>query len=425
MNRILIKNGHIVDPANNIDGIKDIFIEGKKIVKVADNIKSEADLVIDAKDKIVIPGLVDMHVHLREPGREDKETVSSGTRAAAHGGVTSVLAMPNTNPAIDSKEALGILEGIIKKDACVNVYICASITKARAGRELVDFGLLKEKGAVAFSDDGSSVEDKEIMLEALRNVAKAKGLIIAHCEDKTLSGSGVVNLGLFSTKLGLRGISNESEYKRIERDIALAHQAGSSIHIAHVSTRQSVEAIAEAKSKKIKVTAEASPHHLALSEEAVCSYDTNMKMNPPLRSKDDVSAIKKALKSGVIDVIASDHAPHTENEKEIEFDRSEFGVIGLETMLSVCIDELINAGILGWGELVRKLSLNPANILGVDKGTLSVGADADIVVVDPKKEWVVAKDNLFSKSKNCAFLGKKLKGVVDYTLCAGKIVYKG
>ncbi len=425
MSKILIKNGHIIDPANNIDGVKDILIEGAKILKVADSIKLEADITIEAKNKIVIPGLVDMHVHLREPGREDKETVLSGTRAAAHGGVTSVLVMPNTNPAIDSKEALELLGGIIKKDACVNVYICASITKARAGRELVDFGLLREKGAVAFSDDGSSVEDKEIMSEALQKAARAKGLIIAHCEDKTLSGSGVVNLGLFSTKLGLRGISNESEYKRIERDISLAHKAGAVIHIAHVSTRQSVEVISEAKSKKIKVTAEATPHHLVLAEEAVCSYDTNMKMNPPLRSKDDVLAIKKALKSGIIDVIASDHAPHTENEKEIEFDRSEFGVIGLETMLSVCISELIDTGILDWRELVRKLSLAPANILGINKGTLSVGADADITVVDPVKEWVVAKDNLFSKSKNCAFLGKKLKGVVEYTLCAGEIVYKG
>ena len=420
---ILIKNGRVIDPANKIDGTFDILIEGSKISKVAKNIKNGAADIIDAVDKIVLPGLIDMHVHLREPGREDKETIASGTRAAAAGGVTTVLAMPNTNPAIDNQESVELLKGIIKKDALVNVYIIAVITKGRRGEELTDIAKLKRAGAIAISDDGSSVDSDEIMLEALKQAAQEKVLVICHSEDKSLSTGGVVNLGFASTRMGLRGISSESEYKRIQRDISLAEKIKAHVHIAHVSCKESVEIIAKAKKKGIKVTAEATPHHFSLTENNCLGYDTNMKMNPPLRSKDDVLAIRQGLKDGTIDIIASDHAPHTENEKDIEFDRAEFGAIGLETELSVAITELVQTGILTWQELVGKLALNPANILGIGKGTLVAGSDADIVIISPDKEWVVQKEKIVSKSKNSPFIGRKLKGVVEYTISLGRIVY--
>jgi dihydroorotase len=262
------------------------------------------------------------------------------------------------------------------------------------------------------------------MLEALKLAKEENILVICHSEDKSLSGNGVVSLGFTSTRMGLRGISKESEYKRVQRDIELAEKLDASVHIAHVSCAESVEIIACAKKKGVKVSCETAPHYFALSEEAVLGYDTNRKMNPPLRGKSDVTAIQQGLKDGTIDAIASDHAPHTENEKEIEFERAEFGVIGLETILAVSITELVNKDILGWTDLVKKLALNPAKILGIGKGTLSIGAEADLIVVSADKEWVVKKEELISKSKNCAFLGKKLTGVVECTICHGKIAYK-
>jgi len=259
------------------------------------------------------------------------------------------------------------------------------------------------------------------MLKALKKAQEHDIVVIAHCEDKSVSNCGVVNLGIISTRLGLRGIPREAEFKRIQRDLLLAEKAKARIHIAHVSCKESVELIAKAKKKGIKVTAEVTPHHFSLSEESVLGFDTNMKMNPPLRSRLDKEALREGLKNGIIDTIASDHAPHTENEKEIEFDRAEFGVIGLETELAASITELVNTGVLKWDELVRKLCLNPAKILKINKGTLGVGCDADIIVISPDKEWIVKKEEFVSKSKNSAFLGKKLTGVVEYTICNGRI----
>lgn len=422
-NKILIKGGRVIDPANDLDTVSDILIEAGKISKVGQNLACEGAKKIDALGQIVIPGIVDMHVHLREPGREDKETVSSGTRAALKGGVTSLLAMPNTFPAIDSVQNLCSLKNIIEEAAQANVLITASITKARLGKELTDIIKLREAGAIAISDDGSSVESEALMLEALKISGKENFLVIAHCEDKKLYANGVVNSGLTATRMGLKGISRESEYKRIERDIDLAEQAGARIHIAHLSCAESVAIIAKAKKKGVQVTCEVAPHHFALDEEAVLGYDANMKMNPPLRSKEDVAALRKGLADGTIDAIASDHAPHTENEKAIEFERAEFGVIGLETELAIGISELVEKKVLDWPELVRKISLNPAKILGLAKGNLKSGNDADLVIISPK-EWVVEKSGLFSKSRNCAFLGKKLKGLVEYTIYAGKIAYQ-
>ncbi len=420
---LLIKNGRVIDPANNIDDILDILVKDSKVSKVAKNIKSEAEDVVDATGKIVMPGLVDMHVHLREPGREDKETIESGTKAALKGGVTTVLAMPNTLPAIDSLEIIGILKSIISKNARVNVLIAGAITKGRLGKELTDAASFKKQGIIAISDDGSSVDDPKLMLEAFKKAKQNRLLVCCHCEDKALSQNGVVNLGFTSTKMGLRGVSRESEYKRIERDIQLAAKVKSPVHIAHVSCEESVELIAKAKKKGIKLTCETAPHYFSLSEEAAWGYDTNMKMNPPLRSQEDVEAIRQGLKKGVIDAIASDHAPHTENDKDIEFERAEFGVIGLETELAVSITELIKTGLLDWSGLVRKISFNPARILGLNKGNLGIGKDADITIVDPDKKWVVTREGFVSKSKNSPFIGCELTGLVEYTIYNGAIAY--
>jgi dihydroorotase len=421
---ILIKNGRVVDPANKIDGILDIFIQEDKISKVAAGIKEQADIVIDARNKIVAPGIVDMHVHLREPGREDKETIASATAAAAKGGVTTVLAMPNTQPAIDCPASVELLQDLIKKTAKVNVQICGAITKGRLGQELSDSVLFKKIGVCALSDDGGSVDNADLMLEALNRAKKSGLLVICHCEDKKLSAKGVVNLGFNSTRLGLRGISNASEYTRVKRDIELAAQSGCPVHIAHVSCKESVEIIDQAKQKGILVTCETAPHYFSFTEDELLGYDTNMKMNPPLRTKEDLDALKQGLKNGIIDVIASDHAPHTENEKDIEFERAEFGVVGLETELSASITELLNKSLLGWTELIRKLCVNPARILGLAKGSLGEGSFADVVVLSDQDAWTVQEQGLISKSKNSCFLGHSLKGRVEHTVCNGKIVYQ-
>jgi dihydroorotase len=421
---LLIKGGRVIDPANKIDALLDILVEGNKISRVAQNIQARGQTLIDGSKKIIIPGIIDMHVHLREPGREDKETVASATFAAAKGGVTTVLAMPNTQPAMDCIESVALLQGIIDKNAKVNVLICAAITKGRLGLQINDLAGLKKSGVYAISDDGSSVDNNELMLEAFKKARQVGLLTICHSEDKQLSGKGVINLGFNSTRLGLRGISNESEYKRIARDLELAEQSGAVVHIAHVSCRESVELIAQAKKKGIKVTCETAPHYFSLTEDALLGYDTNMKMNPPLRSNEDLAGIKQGLKNGVIDAIASDHAPHTENEKDIEFERAEFGVVGLETELSVGLTELLGNGVLDWPGLVEKFCWNPARILGLNKGTLTEESPADIVIVSDQETWVVNKQNLVSKSKNSAFLNRTLKGRIDYTICNGAIAYK-
>ncbi len=422
--KILIKNGLVIDPVNKIEAVMDILVADGRISKKAKAIRSDVDETIDAKDKIVMPGIVDMHVHLREPGREDKETVASGTRAAARGGVTTVLAMPNTMPVIDCAGNVKLLKDIIKKDAGVDVEISGAITIGQLGKKLCDISALKKAGVIAITDDGSSVDDDNLMLEALKQAKKEKILTICHSEDRSISGKGLVNRGFTATRLGLRGISNESEYKRVERDIRLAEKSGAALHIAHVSCKESVELIAKAKKKGIKVTAETAPHYFSLNEEDLLDYNTNMKIDPPLRSKGDVEAIKEGLKSGAIDAIASDHAPHTENEKDIEFEYAASGSIGLETELSVAVTELVHTGLLGWSDLVKKMCSNPSKILGIDKGSLGVGRDADIVIVSPDKEWVVRRKDFLSRSKNSAFLGRKIKGVVEYTVCKGKVVYK-
>lgn len=420
--KYLIKGGRVIDPSGNIDETLDILVLDGKISEVGRSIQAKDAKVIDADGMIVAPGLIDMHVHLREPGREDEETVLTGTRAAAKGGFSTVVCMPNTEPALDSAEILARLKAIAAKDAVVNVLPAGAITLGRLGKELADMKAMAREGAVAVSDDGSSVEDESLMLKALKSAKSAGVVVIDHCEDATLSNKGVMNKGFISTKMGLRGISRESEWMRVERDISLAEKAGARIHIAHVSCRESVEVIRKAKSRGVQVTAETAPHYFALTDECCVTYDTNTKINPPLRTAEDVAAIKKALADGTIDAIASDHAPHTDSEKDVEFDFAPFGKIGLESSLGVSVMELIEGKILSWKQLVEKLAVNPARILELKSGTLKKGASADITMIDPKKEYTLTRETIESKSRNSPFIGWRLTGKAVGLFVAGKPV---
>jgi len=422
--RYLIKNGHVIDPANKIDGTLDILISGGKIERLARSISDKCDETIDAKGKIVAPGLIDMHVHLREPGREDEETVRTGTRAAIRGGFTAILSMPNTEPAMDSQKTMVGLKDKIKKEAMAAVFIAGAVTEARAGKKLSDIRGMKKEGIIAISDDGSSVEDEGLMLEALK-IAKDEGLLfIDHCEYSPLSARGVMNKGFMSTKMGLRGIPREAEYKKVEADIKLARKASAGIHIAHVSCKETIDIIRKAKKDGVRVTCEVTPHHFALTDECSATYDTNTKMNPPLRTGEDVAAVKQGLADGTIDAIATDHAPHTDSEKDVEFDCAPFGVIGLETSLSLAVAELVDKKILGWAELISRMSVNPAKVLKIEGGNLKIGSPADIVIIDPAKEYVYKRDMVESKSRNSPFLDWQLKARVSWVFVGGKPVMK-
>lgn len=422
--RYMIKNGRVIDPLNKIDSILDILIADGKVLGIEKNLNGKEDQVIDAKGCIVAPGLIDMHTHLREPGREDEETVLTGTRAAARGGFTSVVSMPNTEPAIDSSKMVKQLKNIIAAGALSNVFIVGAITERRAGKKLTDFNGMKKEAIVGMSDDGSSVESKDIMLDALKEAKKSGLPIIAHCEDAKISSGGVINEGYVSTRMGLRGIPRISEYGTVKRDLELARKAGSKIHIAHVSLKESIDLIRKAKREGVNVTAETAPHYFALTDECCATYDTNTKMNPPLRTKEDVIAIKEGLRDGTIDAIATDHAPHTDSEKDVEFDYAPFGIIGLETALSLAITELVDTKILSWPELITKMSLNPSRILGLGRGSLKKGSPADIVIINPDKEYVYKKESVESKSKNSPFIDWKLKGKASHVFVAGELVMK-
>ena len=424
MKSYLIKNGRVIDPANKIDDILDILISDGKIENIGKDLNDKAEL-IDAKGMIVAPGLVDMHTHLREPGREDEETVLTGTLAAIKGGFTSIACMPNTEPPLDNPAIIKSLKDTVKKDAKANVFIIGSITEGRSGKRATDFHKMKKAGVVAVSDDGSSVDDETIMSGAFEQSKEESLLIIAHCEDRKISGNGVMNHGFMATKLGLKGIPSESEYERVKRDIELAKKASARIHIAHVSTKESVDIIRRAKAGGAKVTAETAPHYLALTEECCASYDTNTKMNPPLRSKEDVEALKKGLKDGTIDVIATDHAPHTESEKAVEFAFAPLGMIGLETALSLSVMELVEKKVLSWPELIIKMSVNPSNILGIDRGSLEKGSIADVVIIDPGKEYTYTKDLIASRSKNSPFINWILKSGISKVFVSGDLISDG
>lgn len=422
---MLIKNGRVIDPVNKIDEITDIAIEGGCIKAIGRNIENQLSdaCVIDAQDKWVIPGLMDMHVHLREPGREDKETILTGTQAAAAGGFTSVACMANTNPVLDEESKIRYVAQRGLNCPC-RVLPIGAITKDLEGEELAPMGEMIKAGAKAFSDDGRSIEKSNIMRNALNYSKSFDVPVICHCEDNGLSQKGHMNEGIVSTRLGIRGIPNIAEEMTVARDLMLAEYTGARIHIAHVSTAGSVRLIRDAKSRGVRVSAETCPHYITLTDEDVGLYDTNKKMNPPLRTARDREAVINGLIDGTIDVIASDHAPHVPEEKDVEFDAAAFGVIGLETSLGIVLTFLVKKGILQPSDMVMKMSVMPNKILSSSGGTLSQGAPADITIINPDVSWVVDSSQFFSKSRNTAFQGMQLDGFASYTILGGRIVFE-
>lgn len=422
--KLLIKSGRIVDPASKIDGIFDILIEKGKIVDIKSKIGKQSAESINASNLVVSPGFIDMHVHLREPGQEDKETIRTGSLAAAKGGFTSIACMPNTIPVNDNQGVTKFILSAAKKNTSVNVFPIAAITKGQKGEELTDMADLKNAGAVAFSDDGQPVYDSQTMRHALEYSKLLNFLIIDHCEDKNLSRNGVMHEGYYSYLFGLKGIPSSSEDVIIARNIILAEKADARIHIAHLSTKLSTELIQNAKKKGIKVTTEVTPHHMFLNDSDLKTYDTNLKVNPPIRSNEDSKALIEAVKNGIIDVFVTDHAPHTPDEKAVEFNEAPFGINGLETAVSLILDKLVNKKILSLEKFIEMISLKPAHILGLEnKGKICVGADADLTILDINKEIVVDVNKFESKSRNNPFHGWKLKGSPVMTIVGGKVVY--
>ena len=425
--KTLIKNGKVIDPSQKIEKKMNILIDGKLIKEYPGNIKElekRKDLkVIDANKLVVVPGLIDIHVHLREPGFEHKETIRTGTLSAAAGGFTSIACMPNTNPINDNASVTDYILLKARTEGIVNVLPIGAITKSEEGNELAEIGEMYEAGCVAISDDGMPVTNSNLMRRAMEYVKAFNLPVIVHAEDTYLSDDGVMNEGKTSTMLGLKGIPNASEEVMIARDIFLSELTGTDLHICHVSTEGSVRVIREAKKRGVKVTAEATPHHFLLTNEEVYNYNTNAKMNPPLRTSKDVKAIIKGLKDGTLDVIATDHAPHSEDEKNVEFDIAPFGIVGLETALPLSL-KLVEDKILTISQLIEKLTINPANIVNSDKGTLKKNKVADITIFDPKEEYLIDKNNFYSKGKNTPFQDWKVRGKVKYTIVSGKIVYK-
>ncbi|MBW1816422.1 MAG: dihydroorotase [Deltaproteobacteria bacterium] len=423
---VWIKGGTVVDPEKGTAENLDVIVEAGRVARILPpgefaNGKSGVT-VVDASEKLVLPGLIDMHVHLREPGHEYKETIASGAKAAAGGGFTAVACMPNTDPPNDSRSVTEFILEQAGRAGFARVYPVAAITKGRKGETLTEFGDLRAAGAVAVSDDGYPVTSSEVMRRALEYADFFGLTVISHCEDLDLSAGGVMHEGEMSTRMGLPGIPAAAEESMVYREISLARLTGRPVHIAHVSTAGSVELIREAKRAGVPVTAETAPHYFTLDHTAVTGYDTHAKMNPPLRAPHDVAAIREGLAQGVIDVIATDHAPHSPLEKEVAFDQAAFGIIGLETALPLTL-ELVRQGVLDLAEAVKKLSTNPAAILHVPGGRLAEGETADLTVVDPVSEFVMDKGAFLSKSNNSPFIGKSLKGRADLTMIGGKVVW--
>ena len=424
---ILIKGGRIIDPSQDIDRKGNVLIENGKIKSFPKTTKKFEDdkkvTVINAKGKVVSPGFVDIHVHLREPGFEHKETISSGCESAAAGGFTSIVCMPNTNPVNDNASVTEYILLKARTEGIVNVFPIGAITKGELGESLAQIGEMYEAGCVAVSDDGMPVMNSKVMRHAMEYVQAFDIPVVSHAEDKNLSGPGVMNEGDVSTELGLAGIPCASEDVMVSRDITVAELTGARLHICHVSTAGSVRLIRAAKKRGVRVTAEVTPHHFILTDEAVGQYDTNAKMNPPLRGKKDRKAVIEGLKDGTLDAIATDHAPHSEDEKKVEFDLAPFGIVGLETALPLSL-KLVEDGVLTLSQVVSKLTDSPSNVLNLGKGTLEIGSAADVVIFDPEEEITVDREKFHSKAKNSPFHGWELKGAVHSTIVNGKVVYK-
>ncbi|MCE9605940.1 MAG: dihydroorotase [Planctomycetia bacterium] len=424
MSSILIQNGRIIDPSQNLDRVTSVLLRDGKVAAF-DVAPSEFDTVIDATGKIVTPGLIDMHVHLREPGREEDETIATGTASAAAGGFTSIACIPNTVPPIDTQATVEFIQHQAARAGHCNVFVVACVSKNREGKELAEIGQLVEAGAVAFSDDGAPVFDAELMRRALEYCGMFDKPILNHAEVLELTrGGAVMHEGFVSMLLGLPGMPSAAEDVMVGRDIALSEATGGRVHVMHVSTSGGVELIRRAKKLGVRVTTEICPHHFTLTDESMRTFDSNYKMSPPLRSRGDVDACLEGLIDDTIDVICTDHAPHALEKKMQELDIAPFGIVGLETCLPLTITQLIEPGHLNWEQAIRKLTINPARILGIDKGTLAVGADADVTIIDPSCRWTVDVDQFKSKSKNSPFGGWELTGRAVTTIVAGKVRYQ-
>ncbi|MFC1635047.1 dihydroorotase [Planctomycetota bacterium] len=426
---LLIKNGRVIDPANGIDQIGDVLIISERIHKVGDvtndpGLKAQDCKTIDATDKLVTPGLIDMHVHFREPGDEEEETIASGSQAAVAAGFTSVVCMPNTNPVIENETDIEYIHRKARQARKTHVYTMGAMTKGLQGVELAEMGFMAEAGAVGFTDDGRGVQDPGVMLRALKYAAMFDVVIAQHCQDERIAGKGVMNAGYYSTILGLPGIDPLAEEAMLWRDIQLVKKTTAHYHAQHISTAGSAGLIRAAKKDSLPVTCEVAPHHLLLTEECCAEYDTNFKVNPPLRNEKDVEALKEAIADGIVDALATDHAPHLQSEKELEFFTAPFGIASLECALALYVKALIAPGVLDWPGLIRLMTQNPAQIIGIEKGTLSQGAQADVTIIDPNTEYEINANTFLSKSRNCPYHGWHVKGKVEKTIVGGEVRYQ-
>jgi dihydroorotase len=418
---IRLRGGRVIDPANKIDTVTDLWIEGGVIAALGDFGNREADETFDCTGKIVAPGLIDMHVHLREPGREEDETIATGVASAIAGGVTSVACMPNTEPALDSQSSAEFVVQQARRANLANVFPIGAITKGRQGNELSEMGGLVQGGAVAFTDDGTPVSSAEVMRRAMEYARGLGKAILSHSEDLELTKGGVMHEGAVSVRLGLKGMPSAAEEIMVYREIALAEISGAHVHILHVSTAGSVDLIRNGQKKGIRVTGEACPHHLTLTDESLRTFDTNYKMAPPLRTQADIEALIDGLKDGTLSVLATDHAPHALEKKTREFDQAPNGIIGLETFLPISIQALIEPGHLDWPRMLGMMTIAPAQVLGIDRGTLTPGAVADVTVIDPDVEWTIDPTRFKSKSRNGPFGGWKVRGRAEIVMVGGDI----
>lgn len=422
--KILIKGGRVIDPASKTDAIADVLITEGKIKKIEKEIKDKADREVDAKGCLVMPGFVDLHVHLRDPGFEEKETIETGSRAAARGGYTTILAMPNTKPVVDNPDVVNYVHNKARNLTGLNVLQIGAVTKNQKGEELADIPGMVKAGIPAISEDGKSVMNLAVYREAMK-VARDEGIpVFAHCEDCNLAGDGIMNEGEKARELGMPGIGNEVEDVIVARDIALAKAMGARLHLCHCSTEESARILKHAKEDGVSVTGEACPHHFTLCEDDITEDDPNYKMNPPLRAKKDLKAIRKALKEDVIDVIATDHAPHAPYEKGITMKKSPFGIVGLETAAAITYSELVLKESLTVMQMAEKMSYNPAKVIGLDRGSLEVGKVADVVIFDPAKTYAIDAFKFVGKSRNTPFHGRKVTGEVRMTIASGEIIYE-
>ena len=422
---ILLRGGRVLDPAQRIDRISNVLLSGGAVAEIADRLTPPDDaVVLDCDGAIVAPGMIDVHCHLREPGREDVETIATGARAAVAGGFTAVCAMPNTEPVTDNQAAVGFIVRQAQRADGARVYPIGAISVGQRGEALAEFGEMVGAGAVAVSDDGRPVVSAHLMRTALE-YARTFGIpVVDHCEEPTLAAGGAMNEGVVSARLGLKGIPSEAEEIMVIRDILLARRTGGHVHIAHASTKGSIELIRWGKERGIRVTAEVCPHHISLTEDLVEGYNTNAKMNPPLRTAEDVAALQEAVRDGTIDVICTDHAPHHYDEKEREFADAPNGIVGLETALGVVMTSLVASGIIDYPLLVERMAAAPARIFGLPGGSLKSGAPADVTVIDPERRWIVDPSAFLSKGRNTPWAGRELRGAARYTIVGGRVLHR-